>query len=54
MKQEILLSDYAEVEKVKLSKSYVILRDGEKFVEAEMADVKIVDKHPEGTFEKPE
>ncbi len=54
MKQEILLSDYAEVEKVKLSKSYVILRDGEKFVEAEMADVKIVDKHPEGTFGKPE
>jgi hypothetical protein len=54
MKQEILLSDYAEVEKVKLSKTYVILRDGEKFVEAEMADVKIVDKHLEGTFGKPE
>jgi hypothetical protein len=54
VKQEILLSDYVDVEKVKVAKKYVVSRDGEKFVEAEMSDIKIVDKHPEGTFGKPE
>ncbi|MEX2185367.1 MAG: hypothetical protein WD875_01175 [Pirellulales bacterium] len=29
-------------------------RDGKKFVEGEMTDVKILDKHEDGTFGKPE
>lgn len=54
VKQEIVLSGYDEVEKVKMPKKYVITRDGDKYVESEMTDVAIVDKHDEGTFGKPE
>jgi hypothetical protein len=54
VKQEITYSAYDEAAGIKLPKKYVVTRDGEKFVEAEMTDMATVDKHDKGTFGKPE
>jgi hypothetical protein len=54
VKQVITFSGYDEVAGIKMPKKYVVTRDGEKFVEAEMSDLAMVDKHDEGTFGKPE
>jgi hypothetical protein len=52
--QVVTMSDYKDVGGLQAATKYVVTRDGEKFVEGEMADVKFVDKHDEGTFAKPE
>lgn len=54
VKQEVVLSGYDEVAGVKMPKKYVVTRDGEKYVDSEMTDAAIVDKHAAGTFGKPE
>jgi zinc protease len=54
MKQAITFSNYDEVEGIKMPKKYAVTRDGEKYVESEMASASILEKHDEGTFSKPE
>lgn len=52
--QAVTPSDYKDFGGLKVATKYVVTRDGEKFVEAEMTDAKFVDKHDDGAFAKPE
>ena len=52
-KQEERYGNYKEVEGVKRPHKLEILRDGEKFLEAEVSEYKILDKLDDSTFEKP-
>jgi hypothetical protein len=52
-KQETRYGNYKEVEGVKRPHKIDILRDGEKFVEAEVTDYKLHEKLDDSTFEKP-
>jgi hypothetical protein len=52
-KQETRFSNYKEVDGVKRPHKLTIKRDGEKFLEAEVSDVKILDKLDDSTFAKP-
>jgi hypothetical protein len=52
-KQETRYGNYKEVEGVKRPHKVDILRDGEKFVEAEVTDYKLLEKLDESNFEKP-
>jgi len=51
--QEMIFSDYKDVEGLKMPMKYVILQDGEKFLEGEMTETKFVDKVDDSLFEKP-
>lgn len=53
VKQEEELSDYKEVDGVKMPTKTVIRRDGERYVEAENSDYKFPKSLPEKNFEKP-
>ena len=52
--QEITLSEYEDVEGVKTSTKFVILRDGVKYVEGKMSDVKILKALDDSQFAKPQ
>jgi hypothetical protein len=52
-KQESRYGNYKDVEGVKRPHKIEILRDGEKFVEAEVTDYKHLDKLDDSVFEKP-
>jgi hypothetical protein len=52
-KQETRISNYKEIEGVKRPHKMEITRDGEKFVEAEISDYKVLEKLDDSTFEKP-
>lgn len=50
---EAVLSDYREIEGVQVPTKIVIKRDGKRFVEAEMKDIKLVEKLDDSAFAKP-
>jgi hypothetical protein len=52
-KQETRYGNYKEVAGVKRPFKVDVLRDGEKFVEAEVTDYKVLDKLDDSAFEKP-
>jgi hypothetical protein len=52
-KQEARYGNYKDVEGVKRPHKIDILRNGEKYVELEVTDYKILDKLDDSTFEKP-
>lgn len=52
-KQETVINDWIKVGDMKVASKMTIKRDGKIFVEGEMSDYKVMEKHPEGTFEKP-
>jgi hypothetical protein len=51
--QETFFDDYKDVDGIPQPHKMVIKRDGKKFVEAEMTEIKIVDKLEDKLFEKP-
>ncbi len=51
--QEEIRMDYRDYEGIKLPAKLVVLRDGKKFMEAEVSDFKIVDKLDPSVFAKP-
>lgn len=51
--QEAVYSDYKDVDGLKFPTKVVIKRDGNQFVEAELSDMKLVDKLDDKTFAKP-
>jgi hypothetical protein len=51
--QERIMSEYKEFEGFKRPSKVAILKEGKKFVEIEVTEVKIVDKLDDDTFEKP-
>lgn len=51
--QEVLYSDYKDVDGIQHATKYVINRDGKKFVESEVTDVKNVEKVDDKEFAKP-
>ncbi len=51
--QEILVSDYKEIDGIKSAMKFLINRDGKKFVEAEVTDLKYVEKLDDKEFAKP-
>jgi hypothetical protein len=52
-KQEALLSEYKEVQGVKMPTKIVIQRDGKPYVEATAEDIKLLEKLDDQTFAKP-
>ena len=52
-KQETSFANYKEVDGVKRPHKLTIRRDGKKFLEAEVSDIKILDKLDDSTFAKP-
>jgi hypothetical protein len=52
-KQETRFSNYKDVDGVKRPHKLTIQRDGEKFLEAEVSEMKILDKLDDSTFAKP-
>ncbi|MEX0585890.1 MAG: hypothetical protein WD176_04565 [Pirellulales bacterium] len=52
--QEMTASNHKEIDGIMHPMKVVINRDGKVFVEAEMENLKLVDKLPDGTFSKPE
>ncbi len=53
VKQVVTMTDYKDLGGTKMATKYVVTRDGEKFVEGEMTDVKVADKLDDATFAKP-
>jgi outer membrane lipoprotein-sorting protein len=53
MKKETVITDWLTVGDTKVPSKVTIKRDGKLYVEGEMSDYKVMEKHPEGTFEKP-
>lgn len=51
--QEETYEDYKDLDGAKIPMKTTILRDGKKYVEGEVTDVKAVDKHDDKTFAKP-
>jgi hypothetical protein len=51
--QETLYSDYKKVEGMQVPMKAVINHDGKKFIESENTDVKLSEKLPDSTFDKP-
>jgi hypothetical protein len=51
--QETFHSDYKEIEGVKVAMKFLILRDGEKFVEGEVTELKPVGKLDDSVFGEP-
>jgi hypothetical protein len=51
--EERFLSEYREVEGILAPKKAVILRDGKKFLEAEVTEVQFLEKLDDKVFEKP-
>ncbi len=51
--QETFLSEHKEVDGVKVATKVVIKRDGKNYIEAELSDLKFVDKLDEKLFSKP-
>lgn len=51
--QEVLYSDYRDVDGVKVPGRYVIKRGGKVFLESEVSDYKLEERVDEGRFEKP-
>src|SRR5262249_17540947 len=51
--QEVLYSDYKEIEGIKRPMKSTIKRDGKVFVEVTWSDYKILEKLDDKTFEKP-
>jgi hypothetical protein len=51
--QEVLYSDYKEFDGIKRPVKLTINRDGEKFLEGEMTDMKLVEKFDDSEFAKP-
>ena len=52
-KEERLLSDYKDQDRIKYPSKVTINRDGKKFVESETTDVKFSEKLDDNTFAKP-
>jgi len=51
--QEGVLSDYKDTDGLKSPRKVLINRDGKKFLEMEITEVKLLDKHDESVFAKP-
>ena len=51
--QESVVNDWAKVGDRKVAGKMTTKRDGKLYVEGEMSDYKVADKHPDGTFDKP-
>jgi len=51
--QDVYLSDYQDVDGIPISKKVVLKRDDKQFVEAEVSDVKILEKLDDKVFAKP-
>jgi outer membrane lipoprotein-sorting protein len=51
--EERIITDYQEVEGIRVPKKVVVNRDGKKFVETEVVEAKLLDKLDAGTFAKP-
>ena len=51
--QESVVTEWTKRGDVKMASKLVIKRDGKLYVESEMSDYKILEKHPDGTFDKP-
>jgi hypothetical protein len=51
--EERIITEYQEVDGVKMPKKALINRDGKKYVEAEVLEVKFVDKFADSEFAKP-
>ena len=52
-KQETRFGNYKDVDGVKRPHKIDVLRNGEKYVELEVTEYKILDKLDDSTFEKP-
>ena len=48
-----MILEYQEKDGMKVPKKAVINREGKKYMELEVSEIKFVDKLPDGTFEKP-
>jgi hypothetical protein len=51
--EERIVTDYHEVDGIKTGKKVLVNRDGKKFLEAEVLDIKFPDKIDDGEFTKP-
>jgi hypothetical protein len=51
--EERIITEYQEIDGVKVPKKAVINRDGKKFIEAEVVEIKFRDKFDESEFAKP-
>jgi hypothetical protein len=53
LSQVLVIKEYVKVGDVKMPSKMVITRDGKKYVEGEMSDIKLSDRLPDSTFAKP-
>lgn len=53
VKEERIILEFMEVDGVKVPKKVLVNRDGNKFIEAEVQEVKYLDKVEDNTFKKP-
>jgi hypothetical protein len=53
MNQEVFMSDFKEVEGIKMSMKFVIKRDGKPFVDGEITEYKLEEKLDDSVFAKP-
>jgi len=51
--EERIIKDYQEIEGLKTIKKLLIKRDGAKYIDLEVTEIKLVDKHDDSLFEKP-
>jgi hypothetical protein len=51
--EERIIQEYQEIDGAKVAKKALVNRDGKKFVEAEVLEVKSLDKLDESEFAKP-
>jgi hypothetical protein len=53
VKEERIVKEYQEVDGIKVAKKLLVNRDGKKFLEMEVEEVKFLDKVEDSTFAKP-
>ncbi len=51
--EERIITEYQDLDGMKVAKKAIINRDGKKFMDLEVSDVKFLDKLPDGEFDKP-
>jgi hypothetical protein len=51
--EERIVTDYQVIDGLKIAKKVLVNRDGKKFIEAEITDIKFVDKIEDSEFQKP-